>query len=80
METNKTLTFGQKAVGLTFNPSGDDRVGQAKQAFADIIDMIGDPSQDTEKRSYLYNITRTAAINTSMLAQMAVVKFLTWKD
>lgn len=24
------LTFGQKAVGVTFNPSGDDAVGKAK--------------------------------------------------
>lgn len=27
------LTYGQKAVGLTFNPSGDDAVGQAKANF-----------------------------------------------
>jgi hypothetical protein len=25
------LTFGQKAVGLLFNPSGDDKVALAKQ-------------------------------------------------
>ncbi len=74
------LTFGQKAVGLNFNPSNDDKVGQAKQSFANILDSIGDPSADSERRSYLYNIIRTSAINTTMLAQMAVVKFITWKD
>lgn len=74
------LTFGQKLVGLTFNPSGDDRVGKVKQLFADAIDAIGDPTVDTERRSYSFNIIRTQAINTTMLAQMAVVKFLTWRE
>jgi hypothetical protein len=74
------LTFGQKVVGLNFNPSNDDKVGQVKQTFANIIDMVGDPSLDTERRSYLYNIFRTSAINTSYIAQMAVVKFITWRD
>lgn len=74
------LTFGQKLVGLTFNPSGDDRVGKVKQLFADVLDAIGDPAADTERRSYSYNIIRTQAINTTMLAQMAVVKFLTWRE
>jgi len=76
----KELTFGQKLVGLTFNPSGDDRVGNVKQLFADVLDAIGDPAADTERRSYSFNIIRTQAINTTMLAQMAVVKFLTWRE
>ncbi len=33
-------TFGQKAVGLSFNPSGDDEVGKAKQIFANAIDQL----------------------------------------
>jgi hypothetical protein len=78
--SKKELTFGQKLVGLTFNPSGDDRVGNVKQLFADAIDAIGDPSADTERRSYSYNILRTAGITSCVAAQMAVVKFLTWRD
>jgi hypothetical protein len=74
------LTFGQKLVGLTLNPSGDDNVGKVKQLFADVLDAIGDPAADTERRSYSFNIIRTQAINTTMLAQMAVVKFLTWRE
>jgi len=27
---DQELTFGQKAVGIAFNPSGDDAVGQCK--------------------------------------------------
>ena len=79
-KSKKELTFGQKAVGLNFNPSNDDNVGQAKQKFADVLDSIGDPTTDTERRSYLFNVIRTSAINTTMLAQMAVVKFITWKE
>ena len=33
------LTYGQKAVGLTFNPSGDPDVIKVKQLYADIIDL-----------------------------------------
>lgn len=36
------LTFGQKAVGLLFNPSGDNAVDMAKQQFANIIDQLND--------------------------------------
>ena len=34
------LTFGQKAVGLTFNPPGDDKVALAKQLMAETIDLL----------------------------------------
>jgi len=29
-ETTRELTFGEKAVGLTFNPSGDEKVNAIK--------------------------------------------------
>ena len=34
------LTFGQKAVGLSFNPSGEDNVTKAKQLMAEAIDLL----------------------------------------
>lgn len=40
------LTFGQRLVGLTFNPSGDDKVGRAKQLCAELADC------DIKKISY----------------------------
>ena len=40
MDESQNLTTGQKAVGLNFNPSGDDKVGKAKQLMADAIDLI----------------------------------------
>jgi hypothetical protein len=42
------LTFGQKAVGLNFNPSNDDAVGQCKQTFANAIDQLNDSRLSNE--------------------------------
>lgn len=34
------MTRGEYRVGINFNPSQDDRVGQIKRAAADLIDLI----------------------------------------
>jgi hypothetical protein len=34
-------TQGEYRVGIDFNPSGDDMVGQIKRAAADLIDLVG---------------------------------------
>jgi hypothetical protein len=34
------MTKGEYRVGINFNPSGDDLVGQIKRAAADLIDLI----------------------------------------
>ena len=34
------MTKGEYRVGIDFNPSGDDLVGQIKRKAADLIDMI----------------------------------------
>jgi len=74
------LTFGQKAVGLNFNPSGDDVVGQIKQKSAEIIDLIEERHKSIEKPSWLQNVFRTAAFNAVIAGQMAAVKYITWKE
>ena len=52
------LTFGQKAVGLNFNPSGDDAVANCKQGFANEIDRMndlrGNPESTAEQKRYCY--------------------------
>lgn len=71
-------TFGQKAVGLSFNPSNDDKVGQIKQKFADLIDDMNDLRNTT-----LSNEVRrlcSVAITEAQTAQMWAVKAITWKD
>ena len=72
------LTYGQKAVGLNFNPSGDDKVFKVKQMYADIIDMI-----NLHRQTNLFcEMDRIAeiAITEAQGAQMWAVKALTWKD
>lgn len=41
----RTQTFGEKLVGLTFNPSNDDAVGNVKQKFADAADILNNVYQ-----------------------------------
>lgn len=77
MNENK-LTFGQNAVGLTFNPSGNPQVNECKQKFADLIDMMNDlRNQD----SATPDIKRHASVVITELesAQMRAVKALTMK-
>ena len=79
------LTFGQKAVGLSFNPSGEDNVTKAKQLMAEAIDLLEkDHNEKTDDgkvmSSWYRNVFRTAAFNAIIAAQMALVKYLTWKD
>lgn len=75
---SEQLTFGQKAVGLTFNPSGDDAVAKCKQIFADAIDQMNDLRKATgsQEQGRLASI----AITELQGAQMWGVKALTWRD
>lgn len=71
-------TYGEKAVGLSFNPAGDQAVYEIKKAFAVAIDLIQDErAKDTtpsEKGAML-----TLAIREAQSAQMWAVKAVTWK-
>lgn len=42
MPKDGKLTFGEKAVGLNFNPSQDNQVDVCKQGFAKLIDQMND--------------------------------------
>ena len=72
------LTYGEKAVGLTFNPSGDETVTAVKQRYARIIDELHDgrANASSPEQARLYSI----AITEAQGAQMWAVKALTWKD
>lgn len=72
-------TYGQKAVGLTFNPSGDDAVARCKQIFADAIDQmvaLRNECGHSPEQARLASV----AITEAQGAQMWAVKALTWKD
>jgi hypothetical protein len=70
-------TFGERAVGLSFNPSGDDAVHLLKSAAASFIDLCNEArelTQDPEiKRMY------SIAITEAQTAQMWAVKGATWR-
>jgi hypothetical protein len=70
----RELTFGERAVGLTFNPSGDETVTKLKKLYAEIIDILAVNHSDSEK-SRLYHI----AITEAQTAQMWSVKAVTWR-
>ena len=77
-------TFGEKAVGITFNPSGSDEVYEAKMLAAKQIDLLEKVhiklTNDSANTTWIRNVLRTQAFNALISAQMAVVKYLTWKD
>ena len=77
MSDERELSFGEKAVGLTFNPSGDDAVAQCKQEFANTIDRMHAlrfASDNPEVRRMA-----TIAITEAQTAQMWAVKAITWR-
>ena len=77
-------TFGEKAVGITFNPSGSDEIYEAKMLAAKQIDLLEKVhiklTNDSANTSWVRNVLRTQAFNLLVSAQMALVKYLTWKD
>jgi len=77
MNLAKELSFGEKAVGLTFNPSSNETVDSIKRKFASIIDQLANLRSDTNnlemKRMY------SVAITEAQTAQMWAVKAVTWQ-
>ena len=78
----KVLTYGQKAVGLTFNHgTGEihEQINKAKQTCADAIDQM-DALRSQDTVSGEYKALCTIAIRKLQSAQMDMVKAITWKD
>ncbi len=73
----KELTFGEKAVGLTFNPSGDDEVAKCKAEFAAVIDRMH--NLRTNSKSPEVARMASVAITEAQTAQMWAVKAITWR-
>ena len=71
-------SFGQKQVGLSFNPSNDNAVDLIKQTFADAIDQINNVRNASDSP----DVKRmcSVAITEAQTAQMWAVKAITWKD
>lgn len=81
---NQQLTYGGKAVGLSFNPSKNTEVDDIKQAAANFIDAVCGPTgekldfgqgKDNEAASM-----RKLAMRAAQEAQMWAVKAATWNS
>lgn len=81
-ETLREMTFGEKAVGLNFNPSNDPTVQKLKELYAQIIDVLvslpvsGSTERPVSEKSDLINL----AVREAQGAQMWAVKAATWKE
>lgn len=74
-------TFGEEAVGLTFNPSNDPNVDKIKTQFAAVIDTLANlraGSPGDEKNPEVARML-SVAITEAQTAQMWAVKAVTWK-
>lgn len=78
MEQTKELTYGQKAVGISFNVGGNPDVDRCKQLFANVIDQL-DALRKTSESSEVKRMC-SIAITEAQTAQMWAVKAITWKD
>ena len=74
----REFTFGEKLVGLTFNPSNDDKVSKAKQLCAELADLLNEECRYRES-SRLGALLENNAYAEILNAQMNVVKVLTLK-
>lgn len=75
------MTYGEQAVGLSFNPSGSSDVERVKRLYAEIIDLCAKERDSLDKnargeRARLFSI----AITEAQTAQMWAVKALTWQE
>lgn len=75
--TPRELTFGEKAVGLTFNPGGHDKVNAINQVQALYIDMLNKFREDSDNGEVKRQLS--VAITEAQTSQMWAVKAVTWQ-
>ena len=71
-------TFGEKLVGITFNPSGDPKVQRAKELCAELADLVSD-EYNSRENTYLVKVLYDHTLVEILNAQMNAVKLLTFK-
>lgn len=68
------MTRGEYQVGIDFNPSADDMVGQIKRKAADLIDLIDSVDAEHPERFRLKALAITAIEEGAMWAVKAATK------
>lgn len=81
-ENGRSMTFGERAVGLSFNPSSNGDVDKLKKLYADIIDHMDDFRKGYITRDDNPEMVRlcSIAITEAQTAQMWAVKAVTWRS
>ncbi len=77
MPETKELTFGQKAVGITFNPGGHPLVNAIKEKAGEYIDLLNEARDATNNGEVKRMIS--VAITEAQSSQMWAVKGVTWQ-
>lgn len=78
-DSKEEMSFGEKLVGLTFNPSGDEKIQKAKELCAELANLIYDDYDSKEEVTDFYDYLYEHTIGEILNAQMNVVKLLTFK-
>jgi len=78
---NQELTPGGIAVGLNFNPSGNEIVNQIKKNCANVFDLVETsvPADDGTIETARKRKMRDSALEAIITAQMWAVKVITLK-
>ena len=77
-ETTRELSYGERAVGLTFNPGGNPDVDKVKKLYAEIIDLISRIEDGSNYSEFKRELKKEATMS-AVTAQMAAVKVITYK-
>jgi hypothetical protein len=75
----RPMTFGEQLVGITFNPSNDDKVAKAKQLCAELADLLNDHNECKEQKTQNSQRLFSHALGEILNAQMNAVKVLTYQ-
>lgn len=73
-QNTRELTFGEKAVGLTFNPGKDPLVDDVKKVYANLIDGLDRLriSAEGAEKKRMYSVAITEAQTSQMWAVTAI--------
>jgi hypothetical protein len=72
----RQMTFGEKLVSISLNPSNDPKIDYVKRLCAELADMV---CPDGEEVTPMQNTLRGHVIGEILNCQMNVVKYLTLK-
>jgi len=75
-QETRELTFGEKLVGKTFNPSKDPDVERLKELAAEMADIVA-RSYSKRPTTLMQDLLRDNAMKEILSGQMAAVKLVT---